>query len=456
MQIGQLSSVRKLLINCFYFLENFTLKILFYPYNPWDWTKKKSFCPAPWIHAHLDATGCRRLCCIAQDPPAEVSQLSIKDFWNSSYMKSVRHQMMSGILPTECKNCSVPNKVDTYQQGLKNNFWRHFAKIRKSTSTDGESHYPLLFLDYRSKKCNLMCKFCGPESSSRWIESANKDADIMKLLQNESYVDMLIKKSSESRYETEFLPLVEKNPIEKIYFAGGEPLLASQHFSVLNKLIENGQSQNIFLSYNTNLTISDGVFQTWLEKLAHFKKVELYCSIDGAEDITTYIRTGMNYAQFIKNIDQLKIFKKKHKKFYFNFDVTMTSLFCLNLVEFSQLAISHQVPVDAKLMLGYEYKSLFLRCEFLPQHLRAQLIDDWLVYYNTLNLQGMKLLAKMKMNLEIVRNLPQFGPDDIHQGLLQSQTHDLVFKEEQKFSSFLKRNEIASKWWQSISHIDRV
>lgn len=424
-------------------IERFSLK-------PGHWTKSGGFCPAPWLHAHIDAAGGRRLCCMAYPPPAEYSQMPLEKFWNSDYMKKVRRQMMSNELPEECLNCKKPNKSDTYQNGLRLTFQKHSSRIAQSTSSDGETTHPIVFIDYRSNKCNLMCKFCGPESSSRWIDSSKKNSDILKLSRYENQFDDIEKNNSRSPYSKEFIELVNNHPIEKIYFAGGEPLLASQHFSVLDQLIKTNQSKNIFLSYNTNLTHSDALMSSWLERLKFFKKIDIYCSIDGHEPVTSFIRTGMKYSQFMKNVEKLKSFKNEHCDFYFNFDVTMTSIFLLHLKELSELAIEKQVPVDAKLMLGYEYKSLFLRCEFLSNELRENLINEWIKYYNTLNYKNSKILVSLRNNLEIVRKLPEFDSTQKAEALKQAHLHKKIFPYDPDLETFFSHNSEAYNWFKNI------
>ena len=419
-------------------------------FQPYHWTKSNGFCPAPWIHAHIDAAGGRRLCCLAYPPPAEYSTLPLSQFWNSDYMKKIRRHMMNNQLPDECINCKKPNKSDTYQNGLRLAFQKHTSKIAQTTQANGETTHPVVFIDYRSNKCNLMCKFCGPESSSRWIESAKKNAEILKLSRYEGHFDDIEKTYSQSQYSKEFLEIVKTNPIEKIYFAGGEPVLATQHFEVLDQLIADKKSKDIFLSYNTNLTHSETLMTSWLERLKQFKKVDIYCSIDGHEAVTTFIRTGLNYNQFMKNIEKLKLFKKNHRQFYFNFDVTMTSIFLLHLKEFSEMALKKQVPVDAKLMLGYDYKSLFLRCEFLSKELREQLINDWIKYYNSLNYNNAKLLVNLRNNLEIVRELPELDLNQKKEALKQVDIHRQIFPTDSPFESFFTKNPTAHSWFKNI------
>ena len=42
--------------------------------------------------------------------------------------------------------------------------------------------------------------------------------------------------------------------VEEIYFAGGEPLLMEEHYRILNRLVDDGRTEEVTLKYNTNFS----------------------------------------------------------------------------------------------------------------------------------------------------------------------------------------------------------
>src|SRR5215831_3400351 len=114
-----------------------------------DWTQFDSFCAAPWVHSHVDALGTRRLCCQAKPAPQDSASLSSSEFTNSEYMKTIRMQMMSGVLPHDCINCAIPAKQEVSRLSFNRRFQHHFDDIYNSTKDDGSTSSPIVSVDYR-------------------------------------------------------------------------------------------------------------------------------------------------------------------------------------------------------------------------------------------------------------------------------------------------------------------
>src|SRR5581483_5297595 len=218
-----------------------------------DWTRSDSFCAAPWVHAHVDAVGQRRLCCIANAAPRDLSRVPHGEFHNSGYLTAIRRQMMSGVLPDDCINCAVPAKHEVYRLSFNRRFQHHLAAIRDGTLEDGRTSTSIVSLDYRAHACNLTCRTCGPWSSSAWLNRGLRDERRLGTGDDVQAITALV---STSPYAREFLDIVTNSPIEDIYFAGGEPLMSAEHHRVLDYLIESGRCRTIHLGYNTNLSLS--------------------------------------------------------------------------------------------------------------------------------------------------------------------------------------------------------
>ncbi len=365
-------------------------------------TKKDSSCVVPWVHAHLDASGIRRLCCISKYAPPEVARAPFEVFWNSGYMKSIRKQMMNGSLPDDCAHCKKPNKMVTYKSGLNERFTSSFVSIVRDTQLDGSTPPRIRFLDYRSHGCNLSCKTCGPEASSAWLQQLERRADIWENIVSHKYCQALKSTVRISHYDTEVRKLANDPAIEEIYFAGGEPLISSKHHEILEDLIQSGTANKVRLVYNTNLNLPPPIIEKWIAKLKFFRKITIFASIDGTRKLTEYIRTGMSFDRFHENLQRLKALKSSMDNMDLMLDVTITSLFLLELKEFAQYAIREKVDVVSKLMFFNGHKSDFLRCEILPRKIRERLSQDWRTFYSQLSPDEASLLKDLDANLGLV------------------------------------------------------
>ncbi len=89
--------------------------------------------------------------------------------------------------------------------------------------------------------------------------------------------------------------------VERIYFAGGEPLLHEGHYAILQDLIARDRT-DVALAYNSNVT------ELRLGKLeiiplwSRFKRIRLLASIDGHEERGELIRQGLSWGKFVENI----------------------------------------------------------------------------------------------------------------------------------------------------------
>jgi sulfatase maturation enzyme AslB (radical SAM superfamily) len=91
-----------------------------------------------------------------------------------------------------------------------------------------------------------------------------------------------------------------------MYFTGGEPLINSDHWNLLEELIKNNRAKDIMLVYNSNLTTLKYKDKSIVDIWAHFKKIEINCSIDAVGKTFEYIRSGADWEKVSANIDTLR------------------------------------------------------------------------------------------------------------------------------------------------------
>lgn len=351
----------------------------------------ESFCVAPWIHAHMRGEGERFLCCVAshdsqQDNILRVASLS--DWWNSSYMKSVRAKMLRGETLPECKGCTsseseLSNRQISMKSWLNKSYAHHIENITKTTTPEGNTTHKPTFFDYRMTTCNFKCRTCGDHSSSTIRSETLAHSELRVLYPHtadsslKKIVDANIKKIQE-----EFFPELERfiddHPVESLYWAGGEPLLNRFHWKIMESLVANGRSREICIQYNTNTSYKESVRDRWYKLLPHFKEVRINCSLDGTGSLGEYIRSGLDYEIFKKNLIDLSIFGMQHN-LEIRLDVTITSLGLIDLKNIIDLAIELNTPITCKLMLYDQFNS-YLSPYFWPISLRQKYTQDALNY----------------------------------------------------------------------------
>lgn len=262
----------------------------------------KTFCLAPWLSIHTWPDGKTFPCCLwdSNDPIGNVNNNTLKEIWNSDKLKETRLKMLSGEIVKSCSRCYDLEEMgeDSYRLGINK---RHKDKtyLINDTKSDGSLDDMKLHLwDVRlSNFCNFKCRSCGAELSSSW------HSDTLKLgATTDQYPKALININDRSSFMTMLTPHYKY--VDEIYFAGGEPLIMPEHYTILNKLIEIGRT-DVMIRYSTNFSkLSFGkthIFDLW----KHFSDLQLYISIDGIGKIGEYVRKGFNDEEFYNNITSL-------------------------------------------------------------------------------------------------------------------------------------------------------
>ena len=131
--------------------------------------------------------------------------------------------------------------------------------------------------------CNLTCDGCWAEFSSSWSEKQFPDKP--KSFHIRSGKDI------------EVLP----DTLNKILFLGGEPLMTTRHYKILQKI---KTPENVEVTYNTNATFM--LSEQHISLLNTFKKVHFIVSIDAYGELNDKVRSGSKWSQILEFIDQIK------------------------------------------------------------------------------------------------------------------------------------------------------
>lgn len=262
-----------------------------------------TICALPWTHLNIDPNGDVYPCCLTTFHGQKLGNLnldSVENIWNSDSMKSLRLEMMQGKKPKICSICFDRESATGQSVRIYNN--REFKDVVRSipeiTSSNGSvKEMKLKYWDFRfSNICNFKCRSCVPNLSSSWIPDARKLG--LQEIDTKIFEIKHINNSSVYKFIDENI-----DHVEKIYFAGGEPLLMDEHWYVINRLIEK-KKFNVKLYYSTNLSNLEYKNQkiTDLWKLWPQGKIEICPSIDEIDDRAELIRSGTDWSKIEKNL----------------------------------------------------------------------------------------------------------------------------------------------------------
>jgi MoaA/NifB/PqqE/SkfB family radical SAM enzyme len=263
-----------------------------------------TFCILPFIHLETRSDSLVAPCCMNQDfyrkDDGELFTLSkdtLDDVWNSSAIKTLREDLVSGKKPQGCSSC-----------WKEESFGKESKRIRENKRWGADQTPTLKFLDLKlGNTCNLKCRICSPGSSSSWMKE-HKDIygnDVISSIGKDLAVDRKAVMQWPEYNEDFWQDFADKlSNIEMFEIYGGEPFLIERHFEVLRKSVELGYSKNQKIHYNTNGTIypEDAITNIW----PNFKEVDVMFSIDGVGEQFEYQRYPAKWNNVLENISKFK------------------------------------------------------------------------------------------------------------------------------------------------------
>ena len=296
-------------------------------------THSETFCMLPWMHMHAFPDGRVYPCCLAEyfHPVGDLRKNTMREVWNQPKYKAMRVNMLADRPCVECTKCYEQERHGAFSmRNDANRNYGHMIKEVKQTQTDGtHDEFKIRYWDVRfSNLCNFRCRSCGPIFSSNWysdhVKLYNRKPDVLgRDMERVEYAAG--DEDSMERQMVEHVPY-----LEQVYFAGGEPLIMKEHYTLLEKLIEAGKTE-IRLQYNTNfseLAFKDKhVFEYW----KHFKNVSVGASLDGMGAQAELIRKGADWRQTVDNRERM-MQEVPHVDFYVS--STVSSMNVLHVLKF--------------------------------------------------------------------------------------------------------------------------
>ena len=277
----------------------------------------KKICVLPFMHTLIQPDGNIKLCCNSknEEQMPNVSDVSIKNILNNPHHIKIRQEMMQGKQPDACSQCWKNESlgIESYRQQQFYTYPHYLLRVLNTK--DGVINAGVKYLDVRfNNTCNLKCVMCSSEYSTAWIDDERKllESGNQELRNIMNYrVEHYDKESYKwSKDRSIFNSIVENSiALERLHFAGGEPLLSKLHVPLLKELIVNGTSKKLYLSYNTNGEFID---QELLDLWANFKRVKIFYSLDQIQEKNEYIRYPSKWGKNLETFDLIETSSPKN------------------------------------------------------------------------------------------------------------------------------------------------
>lgn len=430
--------------------------------------KPETLCMAPWTHTYLSPQTERRMCCASREPAQNFEQyidtnsgtgqyipITLEEHWNSDHMRSVRRRMMAGETLPECEVCN--NKLlntSVYRSYFNSLFGHKYDKVVEQTDTDGYTTMLPVSWDYRfSNLCNFKCRMCGDMLSSAW-ESEQRQHNMINWLDPKNNwmkpeIKAQIEEFQTTQIEAEFAAAVESHRVEEVYWVGGEPLMYEQHWRYMQRIIELGDGKNVYARYNTNLSrVRYRDIDLYNDILSRLRDWQICASIDGTGRIGEYIRTGLDYEEWLENFKRGVALATHRRQMRLDFTLTLPGMFEVENIQ--HLADQLGVDVLAKIVFSFSPDIVMS-----PLSLPKEILHPWIDELLSKLAHGSSPLKDILIQLKTRPTFAEQWPEEYTKGIAKGKAR--VLQLESIRTQSITMAEILSKradvyeWWNSIS-----
>jgi radical SAM protein with 4Fe4S-binding SPASM domain len=374
-------------------------------------TKSKHFCMLPWLHLHSCTSGNAYPCCFAQKnlPLGDLKKTTLENLWNSEDFKLMRKNMLEDKASPQCTNCYEQEKAGfkSFRHSISQDLGHNVGLI-DSTKPDGSlDWFQLRYIDVRfSNLCNFRCRSCGFKSSSNWYN------DEVKL--HGPKPEGMPRVIYAGRHEDDMWEqmLLHIPYLEKIYFAGGEPLIMEEHYRLLMELHKR-QMWKVQLIYNTNFSQLQYKNQNVLNIWPHFELVSIGASLDASGKRGELLRKGQDWQQTVDNRKRM-MEKCPSVNFYINATISIYNV--MHVMDFHREWVEQGLIQPHDFNINILQSPKFLRVDCLPgkyKHQVSDAIDQHIAWLEPLDEYkratiGYRSLQKFLIAQDNHQHLPEF------------------------------------------------
>lgn len=350
-------------------------------------TISKSFCAAKWYNASLHlGHGYTNSCHLPLPHPIDIEEIKTNPsaLHNTAIKKEARKMMQQGVRPAECSYCWKVEDV-----GRDNISDRVFkSKIYSDKDILALKDRPWdMDVDLKTvevsfdRTCNFACSYCNSGYSTTWGQDIKKNGPYQKFKSNSagayysdgSWSEVFGKNGDDNPYVKAFMewwPRLSQT-LQEVRITGGEPSTSFNFWNFVEVMKKN-PSPNLNMAVNSNLGVDDKLIDKLIQSTHEIdvKNFDLYTSNESFGDHADYIRDGLKYDVWRKNVVRIVEEAKCRQLIVM---MTINSLCLFSITEFLDDMISlkkkygqYKVVVDLNILRW----PAFMSPVTLPDHLK--------------------------------------------------------------------------------------
>ena len=282
-------------------------------------TKSASFCAAKWYNATIwlgsgQSTSCHH-------PPAhaidrEELKTNPKAIHNTPTKKLDRAMMQQGERPRGCEYCwKIEDMgVDAISDRVYKSKIYPLEALNEAYNTPSQEDVNLRTLEIAfDRTCQFACSYCNPAFSSTWVRDIQRNGAYEHLVSDGRNhfthahdTAQLYRFGEVNPYTEAFFEWWETDlhkTLQELRITGGEPLMSGETWKLLDWFRNNQGKSSTQLAINSNLGVDVDVDRL-LDSITGLV-VDIYTSMEATNQQAEYIRDGLDYNAWLKNVRKL-------------------------------------------------------------------------------------------------------------------------------------------------------
>jgi organic radical activating enzyme len=327
-------------------------------------------------------------------PPAHkisIDEIAVnpKAIHNTAMKKLDRAMMQAGVRPSGCEYCWKIEDMDrsaVSDRVYKSKIYpiESLHEAAKSPSAD-DVDLKTLEISF-DRTCNFACSYCNPAFSSTWVNDIKRNGPYTDLVSDGRNHFTHAHDSSQLYTINEINPYVDAffrwwetdlhRTLQELRITGGEPLMSGYTWKLIDWFKTNQGRSTTKLAINSNLGMSAEKLYDFIDRVKDIPHLEIYTSNEAVGPAAEYIRDGLEYAQWMRNVRQL-LDQDSVKAMHFMCTINalcLTTLpnFLTQLIGLKQIYGKYRVSFTLNILRFPSFQSPLV----LPEDIRVQFNDN--------------------------------------------------------------------------------
>ena len=283
-----------------------------------------SFCGAKWYNATIWLGSGMTTSC--HHPPAhtigEEFRTNPKAIHNTAQKKEDRRMMQAGERPPGCEYCWKIEDME--RDAVSDRVYK--SKIYKIEDLNHAAALPIeTDVDLRTleisfdRTCQFACSYCNPAFSSTWVNDIKRNGPYTGLVSDGRNhfthahdAGQLYRYGESNPYVEAFFSWWESDlyrTLDELRITGGEPLMSGYTWQLIDWFRDNPGRSHTRLAINSNLGMEFDVIRRLLDSTENIE-LDIYTSNESMGPHAEYIRDGLDYTQWVYNMQQIMEIKR--------------------------------------------------------------------------------------------------------------------------------------------------